>query len=94
MSKNYCKIYPKRNYLTVRQIPLGQTAGGIILPEVSKDSFRYIVEDVSVDVEMGVKPGDEVLTLRKGSAVEIVENADPDLYFIQECDIIAVIERA
>jgi len=86
------EVYPKRNWLTVRRVPLGQTNGGILLPD-SDGAVKYVVERVSEDVEMGVKPGQEILTVSQGAVPAEIVGGDPDLFLIQESSIAAIVER-
>jgi co-chaperonin GroES (HSP10) len=85
------EVYPKRNWLTLRRSLLGVTKGGIILPDADR-SYKYTVERVSEDVEMGVEPGMEVFC--PGSAIECeLVGADKDLFLVKESDIVAVLVR-
>lgn len=84
------KVIPKRNWLTIRRHKLEMTEGGIIIP--GEKGFKYIVEDVSEDVDMNVEPGMEVFCPGQAVPCEAV-GADKDLFMVQESGIIGIISR-
>jgi hypothetical protein len=84
------ELTPKRNYLLVRKEKI-ELHGGLILPD-AKSSIRYVVVKISADVEMKTKVGDEVIV--DGTVINVEPlGAAPELYLIQEHQIVATVTR-